>query len=285
MSSPNPLRSRHRARRRRRLRERPSLRADRRPLPARGPRARPRDRRGAEGDRRPARHRPRLQGLLRQGEPHLARAARGLGLDEALPVFAEISERLGLPVLTDVHEAEQCAPVAEAVDVLQIPAFLCRQTDLLIAAAATGRAVNVKKGQFLAPWDMENVVAKLDRRRQPERAGDRARRLLRLQHPRLRHARLPLMARPARRWSSTPLTRCSSRAGRGRPRAASANSCRSGPRRRGGRRRRRLHRDAPDPDRAPSDGPNMLPLKDMPALLAHAPGLRPAGEGRTRASA
>jgi 2-dehydro-3-deoxyphosphooctonate aldolase (KDO 8-P synthase) len=90
-----------------------------------------------------------------------ARGARGLGLKQALPIFAEIRESLGLPVLTDVHEAGQCAAVAEAVDVLQIPAFLCRQTDLLVAAAETGRVVNVKKGQFLAPWDMANVVAKI----------------------------------------------------------------------------------------------------------------------------
>jgi 2-dehydro-3-deoxyphosphooctonate aldolase (KDO 8-P synthase) len=88
-------------------------------------------------------------------------SARGVGLAEALPVFAEIRESLGLPVVTDVHSAEQCAPVAEAVDVLQIPAFLCRQTDLLIAAAKTGKVVKVKKGQFLAPWDMKNVVAKV----------------------------------------------------------------------------------------------------------------------------
>jgi len=86
---------------------------------------------------------------------------RGLGLDEALPVFAEIREKTGLPVVTDVHLPEQCAVAARAVDVLQIPAFLCRQTDLLVAAAKTGRPVNVKKGQFLAPWDMANVVAKL----------------------------------------------------------------------------------------------------------------------------
>jgi 2-dehydro-3-deoxyphosphooctonate aldolase (KDO 8-P synthase) len=86
---------------------------------------------------------------------------RGIGLDNALAVFAEIRETFGCPVITDVHEASQCAPVAEAVDVLQIPAFLCRQTDLLVAAAATGRAINVKKGQFLAPWDMKNVLAKL----------------------------------------------------------------------------------------------------------------------------
>jgi len=89
------------------------------------------------------------------------KSARGIGLEAALPIFAEIRSSLGLPVLTDVHEIDQCAVAAEAVDVLQIPAFLCRQTDLLIAAAKTGRAVNVKKGQFLAPWDMKNVVAKI----------------------------------------------------------------------------------------------------------------------------
>ena len=88
-------------------------------------------------------------------------AQRGIGLEGALPVFAEIREVTGLPTLTDVHENDQCARVAEAVDVLQIPAFLCRQTDLLVAAAKTGKAVNVKKGQFLAPWDMKNVVAKV----------------------------------------------------------------------------------------------------------------------------
>ena len=86
---------------------------------------------------------------------------RGLGLDKALAVFGEIRETLGIPILTDVHEAGQCAAVAEVVDILQIPAFLCRQTDLLVAAAKTGRVVNVKKGQFLAPWDMRNVVAKI----------------------------------------------------------------------------------------------------------------------------
>ncbi len=86
---------------------------------------------------------------------------RGLGLQEALPVFAQIKEKFGFPVLTDVHENDQCAIAAQVVDVLQIPAFLCRQTDLLLAAAATGKPVNVKKGQFLAPWDMKNVVAKV----------------------------------------------------------------------------------------------------------------------------
>jgi len=90
-----------------------------------------------------------------------ANAARGIGLEAALPIFAEIRDSLGVPVLTDVHDAGQCAAVAQAVDVLQIPAFLCRQTDLLLAVAKTGKAVNVKKGQFLAPWDMQNVVAKL----------------------------------------------------------------------------------------------------------------------------
>jgi 2-dehydro-3-deoxyphosphooctonate aldolase (KDO 8-P synthase) len=90
-----------------------------------------------------------------------AASARGLGLGKALSIFSELREKLGLAVLTDVHEPEQCASVAEVVDVLQIPAFLCRQTDLLIAAAKTGRAVNVKKGQFLAPWDMKNVVEKI----------------------------------------------------------------------------------------------------------------------------
>jgi 2-dehydro-3-deoxyphosphooctonate aldolase (KDO 8-P synthase) len=90
-----------------------------------------------------------------------AASARGVGLDKALAIFAELRTKLGIAVLTDVHEPDQCAVVADVVDVLQIPAFLCRQTDLLVAAARTGRAINVKKGQFLAPWDMSNVVAKI----------------------------------------------------------------------------------------------------------------------------
>jgi 2-dehydro-3-deoxyphosphooctonate aldolase (KDO 8-P synthase) len=89
------------------------------------------------------------------------KGVRGVGMDVALPIFAEIRETVGVPVITDVHAPEQCARVAEVVDVLQIPAFLCRQTDLLVAAAKTGRALNVKKGQFLAPWDMANVVDKV----------------------------------------------------------------------------------------------------------------------------
>ena len=90
-----------------------------------------------------------------------AKSARGLGLDKALEVFADLRDTLGVPVVTDVHEPDQCALVGEVVDILQIPAFLCRQTDLLVAAAKTGRVVNVKKGQFLAPWDMANVVEKI----------------------------------------------------------------------------------------------------------------------------
>ncbi len=90
-----------------------------------------------------------------------ASGRRGIGLDAALKIFGEIKQKFGLPVVTDVHEKEQCAVVAEVADLLQIPAFLCRQTDLLLAAAATGKPVNVKKGQFLAPWDMKNVAAKI----------------------------------------------------------------------------------------------------------------------------
>ena len=127
---------------------------------------------------------------LRQGQPHEPRRASAAWASTARCRSSPKSARSSaLPVLTDVHEPEQCAEVAEVVDVLQIPAFLCRQTDLLVAAAKTGRAVNVKKGQFLAPWDMKNVLAKIVESGNPERAPDRARRLVRLQHARLRHAR------------------------------------------------------------------------------------------------
>lgn len=112
---------------------------------------------------------------------------RGIGLDSAMQVFADLKKEFGFPVLTDIHTEEQCAIVSEVVDVLQIPAFLSRQTDLLVAAAKTGRVINVKKGQFLAPWDMKNVLAKLNER-QPECASVRARRFLRLQYAGLRHA-------------------------------------------------------------------------------------------------
>ena len=107
-------------------------------------------------------------------------AARGVGLDAALPIFAEIKEKTGLPVTTDVHEAWQCARVAEVVDLLQIPAFLCRQTDLIVAAAKTGRPVNIKKGPFLAPWDMVHAVKKARDGRRRRRARHRARDELRL---------------------------------------------------------------------------------------------------------
>jgi 2-dehydro-3-deoxyphosphooctonate aldolase (KDO 8-P synthase) len=89
------------------------------------------------------------------------KAERGIGMEKGLQIFAELKKEFGMPVITDVHGPEQCAPVAEVVDILQIPAFLCRQTDLLVAAAKTGKAINVKKGQFLAPWDMKNVAAKI----------------------------------------------------------------------------------------------------------------------------
>jgi len=90
-----------------------------------------------------------------------AKAGRGLGMEKGLPILADVREMRKVPVLTDVHSHDQCAPVGDVVDVLQIPAFLCRQTDLLLAAAATGKAINVKKGQFLAPWDMKNVLEKI----------------------------------------------------------------------------------------------------------------------------
>ena len=109
---------------------------------------------------------------------------RGQGMDEGLAILAGIREEFDVPILTDVHDAAQCAPVGAVVDVLQIPAFLSRQTDLLIAAGETGKTVNVKKGQFLAPWDMANAVAKVDSNGQHARPGDGARRLVRLQHAR-----------------------------------------------------------------------------------------------------
>ncbi|KAB1073182.1 3-deoxy-8-phosphooctulonate synthase [Methylobacterium planeticum] len=200
-----------------------------------------------------------------------AGSARGLGLAEALPIFAEIKERFGLPVLTDVHAAEQCAPAAEVVDVLQIPAFLCRQTDLLLAAAATGRAVNVKKGQFLAPWDMAHVAAKLTGAGNPnvlvtERGASFGYNTL------VSDMRsLPIMAQVT---GGLPVVFDATHSVQ-QPGGQGATS--------GGQREfvGVLARAAvavgvaglfiethPDPDRAPSDGPNMVALKDMPALLA-----------------
>ena len=198
-----------------------------------------------------------------------AKGARGVGLKAALPVFAEIRDRLGVPVLTDVHTAEQCAPVAEAVDVLQIPAFLCRQTDLLVAAAKTGRVVNVKKGQFLAPWDMKNVVDKITA------AGNRkvlvTERGTSFGYNTLVSdmRALPILARTTGAPVIFDATHSVQQpGGQG---TASDGEREFVP---------VLARAAvavgvagvfiethPDPDKAPSDGPNMVPLKDMEALL------------------
>jgi 2-dehydro-3-deoxyphosphooctonate aldolase (KDO 8-P synthase) len=197
------------------------------------------------------------------------KAARGLGMEAALPVFAEIRESLGLPTLTDVHEAAHCAPVAEAVDVLQIPAFLCRQTDLLVAAARTGRAVNVKKGQFLAPWDMAHVAAKVTEAGNPrviltERGASFGYNTL-VSDMRA----LPIMARTGHPVVFDATHSVQQPGGQG------ASS--------GGQREfvETLARAAvavgvaglfiethQDPDRAPSDGPNMVPLSQFEALIA-----------------
>jgi 2-dehydro-3-deoxyphosphooctonate aldolase (KDO 8-P synthase) len=198
-----------------------------------------------------------------------ARSARGLGLIEALPIFAEIRERTGLSVLTDVHEPDQCAAVAKAVDVLQIPAFLCRQTDLLAAAALTGKVVNVKKGQFLAPWDMTHVVTKVVGAGNPqvlvtERGVSFGYNTL-VSDMRA----LPILAE-----TGAPVIFDATHSVQ-QPGGQGTQS--------GGERRfvPVLARAAvavgvaglfiethQDPDRAPSDGPNMLPLNDLPALLA-----------------
>lgn len=195
--------------------------------------------------------------------------ARGLGMDKALPIFAEIRERFGCPVITDVHESTQCAPVAEAVDVLQIPAFLCRQTDLLIAAAETGRAVNVKKGQFLAPWDMKNVAAKLvasgnERVLLCERGASFGYNTL------VSDMRsLPIMAETGFPVVFDATHSVQQPGGQGTTsggqrefvpvlaRAAIAVGVAAV-----------FMETHENPDCAPSDGPNMVPLKDMPALLA-----------------
>ena len=196
-------------------------------------------------------------------------SGRGVGLDLALPVFAEIRERVGLPVLTDVHEREQCAPVAQVVDVLQIPAFLCRQTDLLVAAAETGRVVNVKKGQFLAPWDMKNVIAKVTQAGNPnvlvtERGASFGYNTLVVDM-----CALPEMAK-----FGAPIVMDATHAVQ-KPGGQGTST--------GGNREMApyIARAAvaigvaavfmethEDPDRAPSDGPNMIKLKDVPALLS-----------------
>ena len=197
-----------------------------------------------------------------------ARGVRGVGLKAALPVFAEIRESLGMPTLTDVHEAGQCAAVAEAIDVLQIPAFLSRQTDLLIAAAQTGRAVNVKKGQFLAPWDMKNVIDKVIEAGNPnvmacERGVSFGYNTL-VSDMRA----LPIMAEigcpvvfDATHSVQEPGGQGQSSGGRrefvpvlARAAVAVGVAC-------------VFMETHADPDSAPSDGPNMIPLKDFEPLL------------------
>lgn len=194
---------------------------------------------------------------------------RGIGLDGALPVFAEIRDRLGLPVLTDIHSEDQCAPVAEVVDILQIPAFLCRQTDLLLAAGNTGAVVNVKKGQFLAPTQMANVAAKVastgnERILLTERGasfgyGDLVADM----------RALPIMAATGYPVVMDATHAVQSPGGQG---GSSGGDRRFAP---------VLARAAvslgiaavfiethPDPDKAPSDGPNMIPISGMPDLIA-----------------
>jgi len=193
---------------------------------------------------------------------------RGVGLDKAIPIFAEIKARLGLPVLTDVHTEEQCTIAAKVADVLQIPAFLCRQTDLLVAAGRSGAVINVKKGQFLAPWDMANVAAKI------ESTGN-SRILLTERGASFGYNTLvtdmrglPIMARTGWPVIMDATHAVQAPGGQG-------NSS-------GGDRRFApvLARAAvsigvagvfvechPDPDHAPSDGPNMIAMKDMPALV------------------
>ena len=175
-----------------------------------------------------------------------AKSARGIGLDQALPIFADIRDTLGIPVLTDVHEIEQCARVAEAVDVLQIPAFLCRQTDLLIAAGENRQDRQRQEGPVPGALGHEERGGEDHRRRQPQRAGDRARRLVRLQHARLRHARAA-DPRPRHRRAGDlrrhPFGAAAGRAGHLLGRRARIRAG-AGARRGRGRRRRRVHRDA-----------------------------------------
>jgi 2-dehydro-3-deoxyphosphooctonate aldolase (KDO 8-P synthase) len=194
---------------------------------------------------------------------------RGIGLEASLPVFAEIRETLGLPIVTDVHDAAQCALLAPFVDVLQIPAFLCRQTDLLVAAAKTGRVVKVKKGQFLAPWDMKNVVTKIV-------ASGNANVLLTERGSSFGYNTLVTDMRglPIMAETGCPVIFDATHSVQ-QPGGQGTSS--------GGDRRfvPVLARAAvavgvagvfiethEDPDRAPSDGPNMVPLQDFGALMA-----------------
>jgi len=193
---------------------------------------------------------------------------RGIGIDAGLSILAEVRDTLGCPVLTDVHDIEQCNRAAEHVDVLQIPAFLCRQTDLLVAAAKTGRAVNVKKGQFLAPWDMKNVVAKLD-------AAGNSNVLICERGTSFGYNTLvsDMRALPVLAQTGCPIVFDATHSVQ-QPGGQGGTS--------GGQREfvPVLARAAvaigvaavfmethADPDNAPSDGPNMVPLAQMPALL------------------
>ena len=206
---------------------------------------------------------------------------RGPGIDEGLEILAAVKARLGVPVLTDVHLPEQCAPVAEVVDVLQIPAFLCRQTDLLLAAGRTGRAVNIKKGQFLAPWDMEHVAAKVtstgnDHIMLTERGSSFGYNTL----------VADMRALPQMAASGYPVIMDATHAVQ-MPGGQGGSS--------GGQREFApvLARAAvavgvagvfiethPDPDHAPSDGPNMIPLAQMPALVASLAAFDALAKGR-----
>jgi 2-dehydro-3-deoxyphosphooctonate aldolase (KDO 8-P synthase) len=197
-------------------------------------------------------------------------AKRGIGLRAALPIFAEIRDTLGLPVITDAHESGQCMAIAEAVDALQIPAFLCRQTDLLVAAALTKRPVNVKKGQFLAPWDMKNVVAKLDAAGAvdvlvTERGASFGYNTL-VSDMRA----LPILARETGAPVIFDATHSVQEPGgqgdaSGGERAFVAVLARAAVAVGVAGVFIETHQD---PDRAPSDGPNMLPLKEFEALIA-----------------
>jgi 2-dehydro-3-deoxyphosphooctonate aldolase (KDO 8-P synthase) len=198
-----------------------------------------------------------------------ANSARGIGMELGLPILAELREKTGLAVLTDVHDASQCKPVGEVVDVLQIPAFLCRQTDLLIAAGETGKAVNVKKGQFLAPWDMKNVVDKI------AQTGNRnilqTERGVSFGYNTLVS---DMRALPVLKANGYPVVFDATHSVQ-QPGGQGTAS--------GGQREfvPVLARAAvaigvaavfiethPDPDKAPSDGPNMVPLRELPRLLA-----------------
>ncbi len=195
-------------------------------------------------------------------------AERGLGLDRGREVFAAVREQIGCPVLTDVHLPEQCAVLAEVVDILQIPAFLCRQTDLLVAAARTGKPINVKKGQFLAPWDMKNVVAKITGAGNPdvmvcERGVSFGYNTLvsdMRSLPVLRDTGCPVVF-DATHSVQQPGGRGGSSGGQREfvpvlARAAVAVGVAAV-----------FMETHQDPDSAPSDGPNMVPLAEMPGLL------------------